>query len=324
MSKLTQYLHRLVRHTRASAKSEFRFWFAEFRHALFGFRGVFQKTVTVRTKREVFTVPTRDLIGGDIYINRQYYEHEFCLKTVEFLKTHGFIPRTNVSLLDIGANIGPICIGLAQAGQIDRAVAIEPEPQNFELLVKNVRQNNLAGRIVCLQLAVGETPSTLTMELSSNNRGDHRIRSQSPRTASEIYGESARPKIEVPSLPLARLLALPDVQNVGLTKPCLVWIDVQGYEGYVFKGAIDLLKDGYPTVAEIWPYGILRAGMSLEELCQIVAAIWTDYWILRESRYIRYPISMFDRYIDELSSDGPYGNVIFTRGQPASQAPAVV
>ena len=94
-------------------------------------------------------------------------------------------------MLDVGANIGVIGIGLALAHQVNMAVAIEPEPRNFARLRKNVAQNGLSQRILAIQLAVGDKASTLNMELSGNNLGDHRIHQAPASDAAERFHESA-------------------------------------------------------------------------------------------------------------------------------------
>ena len=91
-------------------------------------------------------------------------------------------------MLDIGANIGLISTGLLLANAIEQAIAIEPEPENFRLLSQNVQQNDLAGRMCCLQMAVGDQPGSLTMEISPNNPGDHRIRRNPAAGAKERLG----------------------------------------------------------------------------------------------------------------------------------------
>lgn len=283
------------------------------RHMLFRLHGRFRETVTISTKQGRITMSTRDLgIAMSLFCDRQY-EFDSSVRAIRFLKEMKFIPHEDINLLDIGANIGVISTGLLLANEITGAVAIEPEPGNFDLLMRNAKQNGLSERLTCLQMAVGDTESTLTMELSPINLADHRVRSTPTSDASELQNESHRPIIQVKSLPLPRILELPELPNSIKARPFVVWTDVQGYEGYVFAGAKDLLRSGIPTVSEIWPYGILRAGMSLDSFSSIVADIWTDYWIERRNRFIRYPISAFDRYLDELGSDGYFENVIFTK-----------
>ena len=289
--------------------------------AAWGLRRRLQNTVTIRTRQGVFTMSTKDSgIALPLYETGQY-EYDSSLSAVRFLKKKGFLPATDVAMLDVGANIGVISIGLIGAGEIHCAVAIEPEPVNFGFLETNVRQNGLSDRILCLQMAVGETRSTVTLELCPENPGDHRIRATAPLTAATRDNESARQTIEVPLAALDEILQMPEVRRSASASPGLLWIDVQGYEGYAFKGARSLLSAGLPTVSEIWPYGILRAGMTLAEYCQIVASIWSDYWVERRSGFVSYPTALLDRYFDELGSEGDYGNVIFT-GDASSAKPS--
>ncbi len=280
------------------------------REGLYRLHGCFRETVTIRTKQGRLTLPTQDCgIGAPLFRRRQY-EYDASLRALRFLKDQQFIPQNNVHMLDVGANIGVISIGLLLANEISSAVAIEPEPKNFGLLLKNVEQNGLSKRLTCLQVAAGETESTLTMELSPNNPGDHRILPDLAARAGSHRNESSRRTVQVQSLPLPQILALPEIQSSAAATPSMLWIDVQGYEGYIFAGAQGVLGSGLPTVSEVWPYGILRAGMSLETFASIVTGIWTDYWII--DRFVRYPITVFDRYLDELGPDGDFENVIFT------------
>ena len=57
-------------------------------------------------------------------------------------------------LLDIGANLGTICIPLVAAGHFARAIAVEPDPLNLRLLRTNIALNDLQGRIEVLNRAV--------------------------------------------------------------------------------------------------------------------------------------------------------------------------
>jgi FkbM family methyltransferase len=286
-----------------------------YRRALYRLHCKLHETVTIRTKQGLLTFSTKDVgIGASLWRDGQY-EFDCSIRAIRFLKNFGFIPASNVSMLDIGANIGVISIGLLLAREVNLALALEPEPSNFRLLCRNIQQNDLSQQILCLQLAVGETVSALTLELSPDNLGDHRIREVPASQASELERESVRQSIRVESLPLPNILGLPEVQAFGLSSPSFLWIDVQGYETYVFRGGMSLLKKGLPTVSEIWPYGMLRAGISPATFIETVSSIWTDYWIERRGRFTRYPIGVLDRYLEELGTDGYYENVIFTRGQ---------
>ena len=283
-----------------------------FRKYLYRMHRHLSDTVTLSTKQGILTMATRDTVITPNMFFHKHYEYDSSCKAIDFLKSKKFIPDDDVLLLDIGANIGMIGIGLLLSNKISRVIAIEPEPLNFELLVKNVAQNQLSSKVICLPMAVGDSETTLTMELSPENLGDHRVRSTPIMDSDERYNESQRQTVEVQSLPLPKILVLPEVRDKLMNKSSMIWIDVQGYEGYVFRGAQDYLRTGIPTVSEIWPYGIRRSGMSLEEFSDLVKSIWSDYWIERRGRFIRYPISVFDHYLDEIGTDTYYENVIFT------------
>ena len=275
--------------------------------------GRFRDTTTVKTKQGLLTLPTRDE-GIGVYLFRDgQYEYWFALHSLGFLKEKGFVPRENLCMLDVGANIGVISIGLLLENVVQHAIALEPEPKCYSLLRKNAHQNEIADRILCLPIAAGERPGILEMELSQSNPGDHRIRTKPNLNASEMMGESSRKTIQVSSLPLDQVLRLPDVRSSGFPPPSLLWIDVQGYEGFVFQGGADLLSLGMPTVSEIWPYGILRSGLSLEEFARIIRLSWNEYWLDRGGQWIHYPVEAFEEYLAELGTAGHFENVLFTR-----------
>lgn len=131
----------------------------------------------------------------------------------------------------------------------------------------------------------------------------------------DIFNERERPVTTVHGDTLDNLLA--KIAESFTRDIAVVWIDVQGYEGYVFKGACELLSTGIPVVAEIWPYGIARTGMTIEEFNELVTGIWSSFWVRRDREFgpkgfIRYPIVAFSSFLEELGPDGGADNVIFT------------
>jgi FkbM family methyltransferase len=283
-----------------------------YNEGIYRMHGLLADTVTLSTKQGLLTMSTHDRVITRSMFHYKQFEYDSSCKAIDFLKRMNFIPDDDILLLDIGANIGMIGIGLLLSDKVSRVIAIEPEPKNFDHLTRNVEQNRLTSQMICLPLAIGDTETTLTMELSPDNLGDHRVRSTQITATGEKYNESQRQTIQVKSVPLPDILDLDEVKNTLMNKPSMVWIDVQGYEGYVFKGAQDFLSTGIPTVSEIWPYGILRSGMNLEQFATLVQSIWSDYWVERRGRFIRYPIAVFDRYLDEIGSENHHENVIFT------------
>ncbi|MCA9917959.1 MAG: FkbM family methyltransferase [Anaerolineales bacterium] len=309
MDKRTQLSNQLMRFMSKIMRRSV----AEYRQALWFVNQRFRKSVTMRTKQGIFRLPTsvNDPISRELFIYREY-ELNLISSATAFIREYRGIPHGKGTILDIGANNGVISIGMLVRGIAARAIAIEPDPRNFVTLQHNIALNQLENAFTALNYAVSDSKSTLQFELSATNFGDHRVRTASSLAKSaELFGESNRQVIHVEADTVDNLLAALD-ENV-YKDIFAVWIDVQGYEGYVFKGAEKLLKSGIPVVAEIWPYAIQRAGMTQEAFCEIIGNIWTSYWVWRKDKFVQYPIEVFYTFFAELGNGRNFENVIFTR-----------
>jgi FkbM family methyltransferase len=165
------------------------------------------------------------------------------------------------TVLEIGANIGSHTVEFLLHYGASHVVAIEPDPANFALLTQNVVANNLTERTTLLQLAASDSDGEVELELSPDNAGDHRVRVPGG-------GESARAAVRVPA---ASVDSIQRAGTVDLDSVGLAWIDVQGHEAHVLRGAHRLLSSGVPIVMEYWPRGLRRSG-DLDSLHELVAA----------------------------------------------------
>lgn len=279
----------------------------------------FRDTVTVPTKQGQFTVSCADhVIGKDLFCRREF-ELDLIRKATTVLREAGKLPGDGKgTVVDIGANIGPIAIGMIQIGLVDKAIVIEPDPRNFALLKRNVEQNRLTDRVICLPYAVSCQSGTVAFELSPTNSGDHRVRTGNAVTGPENqHDEAGRKVIHVESKPLDELLA--DLPTAFTDDLRLIWIDVQGHEAQAFRGAREVLSRGMPVVAEIWPYGVRRAGVTDDEFCRLAADLWSEAWIEQNGRFERLPVAELARLFDVPDPRGRYfENVMFTGDSPAA------
>lgn len=215
------------------------------------------RRLTVDSRNGRLTFDSRDsIIGRALFVDRNW-EYDIIERTAVLLRRHGLLDPQRGTLVDAGANIGSTTVAFLRDGIFERAVAIEPDAQNLELLDRNVRQNGLRARVLTVPRAVGARPDTALLELSPDNFGDHRVR---VTDAAGAYGESDRRTRPVEVARLDDLLDRDDAfgaQTVGL-----LWMDVQGFEGHVLAGATGLLERGVPVELEFWPYGLERAGTS--------------------------------------------------------------
>jgi FkbM family methyltransferase len=255
-----------------------------FRRARFDTNGRGHEFLFTDRGPEKFIVITSDqALSRPVFVYGNYEFGKF-EKVVSLLKSRGFMLGT---LVDVGANIGTICIAAVKRGYASRAIAIEPESKNYRALVSNIYLNDLADKIVPFNLALGDThDQTLTLELSTENSGDHRIRVSSEEG---ISAEEKRQTVVVRSDTFDS--AVPKVD-----KTYLIWMDTQGYEGTILQGARNALASRVPMVVEFWPYGMKRAN-SYAALRAAVTG-YSQYYDLseREPR----PVDMSDSALDSL------------------------
>jgi len=270
------------------------------------------KTITISSRQGTFTIVTDadDPISRSLYFSG-HFELDLIGQTLTCLRELGLCPPAGQgTVVDVGANIGVISVGMLNAGEFARAIAIEPEPRNFSLLERNVRQNRLGERVVCLPIAVSDRQGTVEFELSADNFGDHRVRTTVREiSAADAFDETARQVISVPARRLDDALA--DLPSEETRDVALIWMDVQGHEGQVLRGSPRLLSRGVPVVAEFWPYGLARSGTSRGEFLDLTRQVFTSFWALRQGRFVRHPIGALDRLFDELLGPNDFENLIF-------------
>jgi FkbM family methyltransferase len=186
-------------------------------------------------------------IGRELFVNGAFDPANLD-NVVAALAQRGFSPA---QVIDVGANIGPTTIDLLTRFPNATGIAFEPEAANFQLLEHNLLANGLRDRVDAYAAAVTDRDGSVTLELSSDNPGDHRVRTTDDRGA---FSEERR---AVTTVPAWRLDTLLEQGRIRLDRPTLLWIDAQGHEGQVLAGATRFRH--LPTVVEFWPYGLKRA-----------------------------------------------------------------
>lgn len=202
--------------------------------------------------RETLVVNCRDdTISREVFRSGSFDFHKF-ERAVRLLRERGLVGDSIERLYDIGANIGTICVPAVARGMAASAVAIEPHPFNCRLLRANIALNGLHDRIAVAECgAAAADGGEAMLEVNERNWGDHRIAPAAGAT--DEQGESARPRIAVP-------LRSVDAIAAELGVPTLLWMDTQGFEGFVLAGAARVLAAKPPLVTEYWPYALRRVG----------------------------------------------------------------
>lgn len=261
-------------------------------------------TVTVRTRQGVITFSSRDkVIGRHTFMNRGW-EEAWYEQAVSFARSMcPMPPRGEGTFLDLGANVGIIGIGALLKGDFARTVAVEPDPANFRLLLRNARQNNLEGRIRCVNCALAHEEGEAILELHPRNHGDHRVRDQSSPASRSGVAISVR----------GRTLdaVLDECGGEWRDDPGLAWIDVQGFEGWALRGAARMRARKIPIVSELMPQAFRESGMTPQDLRELLRGTHGSVWMLHGHDWRRRPITDLPEIFVEIESRDSHDNVVF-------------
>jgi FkbM family methyltransferase len=127
--------------------------------------------------------------------------------------------RDGFTFVDVGANVGAYSLFVAaQAGLGAKILAVEPQPDVFDRLAYNIRQNPF-GTIKAVACAVADKTGELTLFLDPRNKGESSVK---------IVGSSQAPMIRVPAVTLLELLT-----SEGFTRLDALKLDVEGAEDLI-------------------------------------------------------------------------------------------
>ena len=194
---------------------------------------------------ENYVVKTSDKIIGKLLFCRGDFDlrkFERALKIID-VERDARKPR---KVFDVGANIGPICIPAVRRGYVKHAIAFEPDPENFRLLRINAILNGVENLIEFHQVALGAEKGQAQLALNTINHGDHRIL---PANVTASVNS-----ITVP------VHCLDDYISKDDDFLSILWIDVQGYETQVLRGAQSALAKACPLVLEFTPSDLKQNG----------------------------------------------------------------
>ena len=177
-------------------------------------------TRTVDCRHGKFTVFDEDeLVGLSLVTYGEYSEGE--------VSVFNKVLQPGDVAIDVGANIGALTIPMARlVGEHGKVHAFEASRVNFELLQRNVQQNNLVEATELYYLA------------ASDHAGRIKVDRQS---ALHAY---CRPDINVGEFEIACIT----IDDLGLKRCKLIKIDVDGHELEVLNGAVETIARCRPVI----------------------------------------------------------------------------
>jgi len=230
-------------------------------------------------------------IGGHIVLNGSYEPFE--MHILLSLLNEGDIA------VDIGANIGVYTLTMTKrVGTTGKVYAFEPEPVNFELLTKNIKENNLTN-VICSEFAISNTATLTSLFLSEENFGDHRL----------YQDNTDRKVISVITDSLDNLL-INKYKEGGSIK--LIKIDTQGFEPFVIEGAKQIIQEHLPAIfLEYWPDGFKNASADHSAMMDFLIRVYGKFYLIDEDhkRIFTTTRDFIDKYCDEHVTS--YCNIAF-------------
>jgi FkbM family methyltransferase len=254
------------------------------------------RTLTFTRHKTTWTVSPQDaFIGFGLFVYGDWQFGEID-SVLNWLKNKRTLTTKN-TIINAGANIGSSSIHIAKNCPC-QVLAIEPIPDNFELLRKNVLQNNLSERIHCFQGAVYEQASNLTMVSPHINPGGSEVYSTLNSGCCD-YSEFGTKTVSATGLPLFEIIKEAKIDPKTIA---FVWSDTQGSEGHVIRSGQELWRAGVPLVIEFWPRGLQYQGE--KEFLQLLHSYFKAYCIIptyknHSQKLIEEPIETLEANILE-------------------------
>ena len=196
-------------------------------------------------------------------------------------------------IIDAGANIGLYTTLGAKSMKSNKGkvFAFEPIPDNIKLLKDNIKLNSLNALVSVVTDALGEDNRTLQLHISEKSVGNH--------SAGGLGASGYGKVLEVQQTSIDAFKKKKSIKKVDLIK-----IDVEGYDGYVLKGALKTIASDHPALmVECIPKLLTRCEFDYKEFGKILFDSYDYCYSIDEANGIvdRIDEASFDKFLDKLN-----------------------
>jgi len=193
---------------------------------------------------------TRDGGGRAIY-KKDTYEEEITQLIINQISF-----ETGDVFLDVGGNIGWYSLIVSSNFEGIEIFTFEPDPDNYNCLIDNIRINKLAGINPINKGVSSETGNKVLFQYKSSNTGRHSMLPINNGT-----------KITVETVSIDDFL---DEKALSINHVKLMKIDIEGFEYFAFLGAQKLLAKIPFIIAEYSPGYMKKGGVATKDLLEIM------------------------------------------------------
>ena len=217
------------------------------------------KSVIVESKNGTLAVDPRDLEVGLKLRNNGSYGLDEIARINELIST-----QSNV--LVVGAHIGSLVIPIAK--NCNKVVAIEANPNNFNLLKTNLHLNKTEN-VSIHNIAASSKQETIKFQINVVNSGGSK---RLPKNNEYMYRYDNPEVIEVQAHSLDEYL---DENNFDL-----VLIDIEGSEYFAMQGMEKILSNCNTLIVEFLPHHLKNvADVTVEQFLSLIPKQFTKLTI---------------------------------------------
>jgi FkbM family methyltransferase len=183
----------------------------------------------------IFVVPTA--ADAKLFVNQRRKDLRILRQAVATAREHG--TQAGSTFVDVGAHIGTSTVSALAHHGFERAVSIEPDPDNLRLLRANLALNDMDRRATVVPAAVSSSPGTASFTRRAPDSGP------SYSTKGRITDEAA------PDALVVDVVTLDGLVEQGVVEPGdvgLLWLDCQKQEVTALQAAGRFLERRVPVV----------------------------------------------------------------------------
>jgi len=149
------------------------------------------------------------------------------------------IDLRNKTVIDIGANIGDTALNFVNRG-VKKVYSLEPIPQTFSYLVKNIKNNSLQDLIIPLKYGLGDKKNKIVIPIRENASGGNSISFNKRNSTNKQYSKN----VEVD------VISVKDLWKIIKSEVEIIKIDCEGCEYSIIKNndLIDYFNPEYVII----------------------------------------------------------------------------
>lgn len=250
------------------------------------------KSVIVDSKNGLLAVDPRDLEVGFKLRNYGSYGLEEITRINELITTES-------NVLVVGAHIGSLVIPIAK--NCNKVVAIEANPNNFNLLKTNLHLNKTEN-VSIHNIAASSKQETIKFQMNVVNSGGSK---RLPKNNEYMYRYDNPEVIDVQAYSLDEYL---DENNFDL-----ILIDIEGSEYFAMQGMEKILSNCNTLIVEFLPHHLKNvADVSVEQFLSLIPQHFTKLTI--PSKNETHPVDIGGVVLQQMynNKEGDDG-LIFTK-----------